>query len=144
MDKELIERMKRNRIAFGLMTPEDRECLKKVGKENCRFYNGEWMNPGNVGCFTNSYVYAIKSGYQLKPEFINIEIELQPYGIGKYVYYSLVCLFPTTNAYIPIDCLSRLVGFQGFFAGAARLRVDEVSTHMEGKPYARFKTERQG
>ena len=89
--------------------------------------------------------FAINPKYKQEPEFINIEVELQPHGIGTYAYDSLVCLLPSTNAYIPIDNLTSLVGFQGFFVvSGMKMRLDEVATHMAGKPYARFRKEEHG
>ena len=51
--------------AFGLMSPEKQECLKKVGKKNCLSYSilGCWEQVEDE-CFVSVSTYAIKPDYQ--------------------------------------------------------------------------------
>jgi len=66
---ELIEKLKKNEKPFGLMEPEEQECLKKVGKKNCLYASDMtkgWLQaPVNVD-FCWGVTYAIKHDY--KPE----------------------------------------------------------------------------
>jgi len=77
---DMIEKLKDKDYvrAFGLMSPEERECLKKVGKENCLcFHGGQWGDPyRSNACFNYQFTYAIKPDYQSAPEFVDLEIEI--------------------------------------------------------------------
>ena len=73
---EMIEKLKdKNYVrAFGLMTPEEQECFRKVGKKNCLCFHGaQWgegmgdLYNGN-DCFNYRFTYAIKPDYQFEPE----------------------------------------------------------------------------
>ena len=77
MNNELIKRLKdKNYVrAFGLMTPEEQECFRKIGKENCYIYTSEgtWACPYQSPGFANKWTYAIKPDYQPEPEFVDLE-----------------------------------------------------------------------
>ena len=65
--KGLIEKLKRNRMAFGLMSPEEQALYQKVGRDNCVVYlNGRWKDVGVR--FDDDYTYVIKSDYKPEPE----------------------------------------------------------------------------
>ena len=36
--ENLIEKLKHNEKPFGRLSPEEQECLRKVGTENCESY----------------------------------------------------------------------------------------------------------
>ena len=80
MNTEIIEKLKDKTYvrAFGLMEPEEQDCLKKAGKENCRIYScdGVWILTQVTGDWNRSYTYAIKPDYQPDPEFVDYLIEV--------------------------------------------------------------------
>jgi len=118
MNNELIKRLKdKNYVrAFGLMLLEEQECFRKVGKENCLHFDCSWIVPTATHWFPAS-TYAIKPDYQPEPEFVDLEIEVQPSNIGKYVYDRLGCtLYPETrDDFVTIDCLPSLPNFKEFW-----------------------------
>ena len=83
--KELIEKLKVKTLAqtFGLLTPREQECLKKVGKGNLLIYHSDdtW-DPSICGSFSGNLTYAIKPDYQPEPEFEDIEITKQGTWLG--------------------------------------------------------------
>jgi len=128
--------------AFGLLSPEEQKCLIKVGKANLIVYSHSlgWCNTIG-GDFLRTETYAIKPDYQPEPEYVNLEIE--EFADGENTKWLGVWNTPEAfflpHQFTHLHCLPSLLNFQGFFAGDMRLRLDEVSTHMEGKPYARFR-----
>jgi len=81
---EIIEKLKdKNYVrAFGLMTPEEQECFKKVGLNNCIRYAGKkvqdeknfWERAPETIHFSLLATYVIKPDYQPEPEYVNLEI----------------------------------------------------------------------
>lgn len=77
---EMIEKLKdKNYVrAFGLMTPEEQECLRKVGIKNCEAYkrDGDWGQAYGDALhqFDKECTYAIKPDYKPEPEFVDLEI----------------------------------------------------------------------
>ena len=68
---ELIEKLKNKNYvrAFGLMTPEEQECLISVGKINCMWYSmHKWQDASDTSGFFDDFTYAIKPDYQPEPE----------------------------------------------------------------------------
>lgn len=63
---DLIEKMKKNEKPFGLLQPEEQECLKKVRNKNCVFYtvDGDWEDTAGLDSFCIGQVYRIKPDYQ--------------------------------------------------------------------------------
>ena len=65
--------------AFGLMKPEEQECLRKAGYKNCQKYQGQtglkdfWQREEY---FNNTDTYRIKPDYQPEPEFVDYLIEV--------------------------------------------------------------------
>ena len=119
MNNELIKRLKdKNYVrAFGLMSPEEQACFREVGEDSCLYYSSgipDWQIPAG---FANGTTYAIKPDYQPEPEFVDLEIEVQPSNIGKYVYDRLGCtLYPETrDDFVTIDCLPSLPNFKEFW-----------------------------
>jgi len=116
MNKELIEKLKDKTYvrAFGLMTPEERECLMKIGRANCEYYTNtynwtttntyNWTTIGNRD-FSQSVTYAIKPDYQPESEFVDLEIKIIDNGRhlgvntqGKLHFnYGVVCLYELSS-----------------------------------------------
>ena len=62
----LIEKLKNNKVAFGLMEKEEQECFRKVKRVNCQFisYSGIWKDTDD-GDSDFSYNYT----YRIRPDF---------------------------------------------------------------------------
>ena len=76
---EMIEKLKKNKKAFGLLEPEEQECFKNVRKINCLWYHGSGVNDwgsdsGAFSKFDNQTTYAIKPDYKPEPEYVDLEI----------------------------------------------------------------------
>jgi len=69
----LIKKLKdeKKAQAFVLLKPEERNCLRKVGRSNCDcIVNGKWdTRTGSSNEFDPDYTYVIKPDYQLGPEY---------------------------------------------------------------------------
>ena len=113
--KELIEKLKKNKTVFGLMSSEERECFKKVGKKNCLcFHGGQWGGPNNSNdCFNYQFAYAIKPDYKPEPEFVDLEIERSDgwLGVSKWGDDAMFLPFEFTH----LHCLPSLPNFEGFW-----------------------------
>ena len=147
---EMIEKLKDKDYvrAFGLMKPEEQECLKKVRKENCVIFNDTWALPYQL-CqpFENRFTYAIKPDYQPEPEFVDLEIVEGKDGfLGVYNKEPI----PMTNfPFVHLHCLPSLPNFEGFYMpdpvitdGHEYLFIGTVARNIaEGKKvYARFRS----
>ena len=94
MNKELIEKLKdKNYVrAFGLMTPEEQECIEKVGLQNCLAlcqplrapgpHIVNWVSGEITGNLKGGTTYVIKPDYQPDPEFVDVEITQQGSWLG--------------------------------------------------------------
>lgn len=148
--KELIEKLKdKNYVrAFGMMTPEDQECFRKVGKKNCSVFGAyaKWLEAREGECFKNTSTYAIKSNYKPEPEFVDLEI--------KNINNALLVV-PTVEAYsflsgpTRIHKLPSLPNFEGFYGEDELVKGGGVFTFAENiarqisegkKVFARFRT----
>ena len=79
MSKEQIEKLKNNEKPFGLLTPEEQECFRKVSKGNCLYVSDmmkKWYQAPLAGEFCYGCTYRIKPDYQPEPEFVDLEIIL--------------------------------------------------------------------
>jgi len=138
---ELIEKLKdKNYVrAFGLMSEEEQECFKKVRSKNCVKLVGMDSIPFNiawveyVGSFNGGYTYAIKSDYKPEPEFVDLEIEIQPSPIGKHVYDKLGCVIPPFEQFVPNSELKDLPNFVGFY-----LNTGDKQTEVRPEYVARY------
>ena len=89
---EIIERLKRNKTAFGLLSPEEQECFRKAGRDNCMIYDvgPKWVSAVKANIeneyFDPTSTYAIKPDYQPEPEYIDLEIEEHESGMWLGVY----------------------------------------------------------
>ena len=130
---ELIEKLKKNKVAFGLLSPEEQECLKKVGKENCLVYcpSNIWQQ-SNYG-FNNTATYVIKPDYQPNPEFVDLEITLVANLLGTY----------DKGIFCPLYKLPSLSNFECFWKNHCHevIYLDMVAKIIARghKVYARFR-----
>ena len=133
---ELIEKLKKNKVAFVLLSPEEQECLKKVGKENCLVYclSNIWQQ-SNYG-FNNTATYVIKPDYQpnkVPPEFVDLEITLVANLLGTY----------DKGIFCPLYKLPSLPNFEGFIEKGVggTLAIEKIARYIDqGKQvYARFR-----
>ena len=114
MNKEIIEKLKDKEYvrAFGLMSPEEKECFIEVGPENCLFYSkGDGWSPAaksSADVFYPCFTYAIKPDYHPEPEFIDLPIV---------VHEGRLCVFIVPAGYSQIQDLLCLPNFHGFFWG---------------------------
>ncbi len=66
MDKDMIEKMKKNRVQWNLLTKEEQAALKDAGGENTLYYGGEAWVRMVFSDFEDypSLIYRIKSDYE--------------------------------------------------------------------------------
>ena len=141
MDK-MIEILKSNKKAFGLMEPEEQECLEEVGKQNCLVYtNGDKWEDAAECSFQYGNTYAIKPNYQLEPEPVDLEI----FALDGWlmVQRDSNCEFlPYLQTHL--HCLPSLPNFEGFIETSAHgtLAIERIAKYIsEGKTvYARFRS----
>ncbi|HUX47306.1 MAG TPA: hypothetical protein VMV58_04770, partial [Desulfosporosinus sp.] len=110
---EMIEKLKKNKIAFGLMSPEEQELLRKANTSNCLFYNpgGNWLTIRCDMDFDRDRTYAIKPDYQPEPEYVDLEI----FALDGWlmVQRDSNCEFlPYLQTHL--HCLPSLPNFEGF------------------------------
>jgi len=150
--KELIEKLKdKNYVrAFGLMTPEEQECLRKAGpKGGVIMYNDRgWESRSDWNFDCPRITYAIKPDYKPEPEFVDLEIKVNT----KYPDYEWLgvldedCPFPLPHIFTHLHCLPSLPNFDGFYNkktdGETRENITWIATLIsEGMTvYARFRS----
>ena len=111
---ELIKKLKdKNYVrAFGLMTPEEQECFREVGKKNCvNFCDYCWSNAIGAG-FVSGSTYVIKPDYQPEPEFVDLEIERSGEWLG--VRRTKKVDLPLAAEFLNLHCLPSMPNFEGF------------------------------
>ena len=138
---ELIEKLKdKNYVrAFGLMTPKEQECFRKVGIPNCELFCQDlhWDKLNSTDCdFGTLYTYAIKPDYQPEPEFVDLEI------IRSGSWLGCVCTKP--EGFYSLERLPSLPNFEGFkVIGNSELAIltEHVAMHCNAKDkvIARFR-----
>lgn len=101
MKKELIAKLKDNKVGWMFLSEDDQVCMKRVnakgGLENLR-YDGGWESFGQVwaklGDGANE-IFRIKPGYQPEPEFVKREVHFNgvdmcvveiPSAKGEYIF----------------------------------------------------------
>ena len=116
--KELIEKLKDKTYvrAFGLMSPEEQECFKKVKQKNCLIFctDCSWDETLDIEAdYVNIYTYAIKPDYKPEPEFVDLEIERSDgwLGVSKWGDDAMFLPFEFTH----LHCLPSLPNFEGFW-----------------------------
>jgi len=134
---EMIEKLKKNKIPFGLLEPEEQECFRKVGESNCVKYVGLAMNWKELSQFEFLGTYRIKPDY--KPEYVDLEIKR---GGGHFLGVFSVQPFMPHN-FTHLHCLPSLPGFEGFYLTSGNkqteVRAEWVSRHFPNV-IARFRT----
>lgn len=78
MNKELIERMKKNEKPFGLLNCKEQRLLCSIGREFCQYYAAKgfpWLelNRGD-NQFDETLTYRICPDYAPEPEVIRCEV----------------------------------------------------------------------
>lgn len=155
MDKEIIEKLKDKEYvrAFGLMTPEEQEILRRVGWKNRlqlatnynyenKFFYEEWIDDcdkiQNKG--RHHLTFAIKPDYQPEPEYVDLEIVALGGFLGIKSGNTDIFPFPFTH----LHCLPSLPTFEFLHSPGETFKITfwQVATKInEGKKvYARFRT----
>jgi len=133
--------------AFGLMTPEEQECYKKVGRSNCDcIVNGKWdTRTGSGNEFDPDYTYAIKPDYKPEPEFVDLEVKENDGWLGCEKTKDMPIYYVEAD-FIHLHCLPSLPNFEGFLIKQEGMENEKwflqgIAKQMsEGKKvYARFK-----
>jgi len=141
MNKEMIERLKQNRVDWRLLTQEEKECFDSVGaKNNCQWFDGkDWVECYCREFNCSSIVYRIKSGYQPpKPEPKIVKYEIY---IGDGNWLSIKTHWIQTD----IRGVVAMPNFSHFEkANGNRIGIENIATEIRngGKVYACF--EEQG
>ena len=132
MNIDLINRLKTNenphRI-FADMTAEDQECLKKVGRQNCQYFNSAtmWMNLNEIGDnFVATSIYRIKPDYL--PEPAKSEYIDRP--VFKHSDWDLMVNCPDGIRRC-IDSVTHRSDFRGFWLMQKSEAGNEYSTHVD-------------
>lgn len=93
-EKELIEKLKDNKVVFGLLSKEEQECFEKVGTENCEYYAGiidkeslwDKCLPSN---FFSKSTYRIKQNYQYEEPLPTYEDICESLFAKKGFYFTM-------------------------------------------------------
>jgi hypothetical protein len=144
MNKDLIEKLKKNKVAFGLMTEEEQECFRKAGRKNTKVYtiHEQWVDD-SLSLFYVHEIYRIKPSYTPEPEYIDLEIKI--FRSETVDTSWLGCWI--NDSFITISDLPSLPNFVNFFSDFSKL-VDDVEISMQSiamaisegkKVYARFR-----
>jgi hypothetical protein len=137
---ELIEKLKKNKVVFGLLEPIEQTFLRGIGAENCLVYAAgpEIWDTATEDDFCRGLTYAIKPDYQSEPEYVDVEIEVK----GRRLIatdYSGILTGPTA-----IHMLPSLPNFEGFWKNNIHehIYLDLVAMNVSKgrKVYARFRT----
>jgi hypothetical protein len=74
--KDLIEKLKDNKVCFGLLSEQEQECLKKAGKGNCQVRGSRNLwEPAFSGGWNFELTYRIKPDYQPEPKEKKLPVE---------------------------------------------------------------------
>ena len=141
---ELIEKLKKNEKPFGLLAPEEQECLKKAGKKNCLFYGSSGWEPKEADeTFCVWQTYAINLDYQPVPKFVDVEIVIQEHTSDRTCLYVLGCIYTDEYIFIPLYKLPSLPNFEYFWKNHCHevIYLDMVAKIIARghKVYARFR-----
>ena len=154
---ELIKKLKdKNYVrAFGLLSLEEQECLRKANKDGAVIlYNhpNEWQSSSRWNFSNPSLTYAIKPDYQPEPEpeFVDLEIVKhskgtveQTWWLGVWKYSDLEEHKFLPHLFTHLHCLSSLPNFEGFKEEHVEgtLAIERIARYIhEGKKvFARFR-----
>ena len=151
----MIEKLKKNEKQFVLLSPEEQAFLKSLPENTIEFLLDanyvKWellISPG----FTPMSTYRIKSDYQPKPEYVDLEIvALKCSNFGRHVEW--LGVLSVSADFLPFDfthlhCLPSLPNFDCFWIEDDDKKVVHIAIHhvasyiREGKKvYARFRPE---
>jgi len=125
MNKDLIEKLKKNEMPFGLLTKEEQKCLKEVGKEYCQYFDGSKWNSRGGTLFILDATYRIKPDYQPEPEYIDIEITEEDgwLGIDCKRLYKQELQYP----FLHLHCVPSMPNFANFWRGNDK----EIYVHFQ-------------
>ena len=143
MNKELIEKLKRNEKPFGLLSKEEKECIRKAGMENVQYYNGDnWINKpcAYPDLFTHS-TYRIKPDYQPEPEYEDVEIVMHGKCLGGNENLRLgIWNANSPRFWIPLYEIPAMPNFVDFHH-LEKLDITDIATDINRglKVYARFR-----
>jgi len=136
MNKDLIEKLKKNEMPFCLLTKEEQKCLKEVGKEYCQYFDGSKWNSRGGTLFILDATYRIKPDYQSEPEYEEYEITANAdTWLGCYVGGKI-------NHWIRLYKVPALPNFDCFFVeGGCTINTNHVSNivYSGRKVFARFR-----
>ena len=115
MNKDLINQLKNNEKALGLLSIEEKACFEKVGKENCLCYSESGWQEVGIGTFLKSMIYAIKSDYQPEPEYVGLEIVKCEQDSGEWLGVHSDGFSFLPYQFTHLHCLPSLPSFVGFY-----------------------------
>lgn len=116
--KELIKKLKDKSYvkAFGLMSDEERQCLRNVGWKNRIYYADKgWVTDCDViglSSYRWPLTFAIKPDYQQELKFVDLEIEEEGGFLGVYIKNKWYAELP--YAFTHLFCLPSLPNFEEF------------------------------
>ena len=113
-DKEIIQALKDNDVAFGLMPSEMQVIAKEIGQSEFSMYmkDNTWMRCGHVNNFYDSIV--TDQTYRLSPEYEAPEpevVECEVFEQGDQLYYD----YGKTGT-LKVFCATANPDFIGFLA----------------------------
>ena len=79
--EDLIEKLKKNKVCFGLLGKDEQECLREVGLGNCEVrWCGEWTWSLVIN-FDGDFTYRIAASYQPKPKEKKLDVFTHNYQV---------------------------------------------------------------
>ena len=141
----IIEKLKKNKMAFGLLELEEQECFREVGKKNCLVYDIKKTWDDKAPCqftFWPHETCRIKPDYQPEPDYVDLEIKKNGKWLGAWAGLGSISeLF--ANEFAHLHCLPSLPNFEGFCVDdmPPRLCLEAVARKISQgcKVYARFR-----
>ena len=86
---EQIDKLKNNKIPFGLLSDEERELFERVNYTLLEFYYASHWNPmGNRETFGISFAYRLKPTWERPQSQANFVLKEDVSGDPKYLYGS--------------------------------------------------------
>src|SRR4030042_462632 len=118
--ENLIEKLKHNEKPFGRLSPEEQECRRKVGTENCESY---FMQKYAIGwkqtyAFCGEYAIRSQSDYQPKPEkpeYVDIKITREHDTTGWLGIRFAETIPNIKYDFLPLHCIPSLSNFEMFY-----------------------------
>jgi hypothetical protein len=154
MNKELIEKLKDNKVAWKFLSEEEKTCLKEANTkgvvENLK-YDGDWECLGEWSSFGRgaNEIWRIKPDYQPEPEFEDYEIKLHlapVYNTARVV--EMLCVRIDERTAYQLHELPSLPNFNKFwqYVDGVETKVgrDDVANEIDRgyKVYARMRRDK--